>query len=181
MTCKRNNKPNKVDIKLHSPFVTMDRYGDLVDLTFCGIDKVFEGEVEVGLVHRDFEHLEGTEFGETHNVQYIKYKKGAIFRVNLGFAMKMPSGKKANVYPRSGTRKNFGVLMTNSVGQIDNKYQGTNDQWRAELYAIQDGEMCVGDRILQFEIVDIQPKIEFNFVDKLDAKDRGGYGSSGIR
>ena len=76
--------------------------------------------------------------------------------------MEMPEGKRANVYQRSGTRKNFGVLLTNHVGIIDNAYNGTQDQWMAGFYAIEDGQMKLGDRILQFEIVDVMPKVEFN-------------------
>lgn len=154
-------KKIKPQIVKHSPFVTMERKGDLIDLNYCGINEVFEGEV-------------------VDSNGNIKYKKGAIFRVSLGFAMKMPKEKKANVYPRSGTRKNFNVILTNSVGQIDNSYQGTNDIWMAEFYAIADGEMNLGDRILQFEIVDRMPRVEFEEVSSLSKKNRGGFGSTGI-
>ena len=50
----------------------------------------------------------------------IKYKAGDVVFIGLGFAMQMPKGYKANVYPRSSTFKNYGLILTNSVGQIDN-------------------------------------------------------------
>lgn len=160
--CECRKKPIKVDIELHSPHVTMKRKGDLIDLNYCGLNKVFNGEV----IQDDY----GT----------IKYKKGSIFRVSLGFAMRMPEGKKAEVYQRSGTRENFGVLLTNHVGQIDNAYNGSGDTWIAEFCAIQDGKMDLGDRVLQFEIVDVMPKVEINVVEKLGSTDRGGFGSTGV-
>lgn len=39
--------------------------------------------------------------------------------ISLGVAMELPRGFKANLYPRSSTFKNFGVILCNSVGQID--------------------------------------------------------------
>jgi dUTP pyrophosphatase len=140
----------------------LEKHGDLIDLRYCGVNKVFGGSVNY-----DFK------------TKKLKYKKGAIFRVNLGIAMNLPQGTKANVPPRSGTRKNFGVLLTNSVGQIDNNYNGTNDEWMAEFYAIQDGEMNLGDRVVQFEIIDAMRDYRFKQVDKLENINRGGYGSSG--
>ena len=153
----------KTKVVLHSPYVTMERNGDCIDLNFCGLDKVFTDNSTVCV-----------------DDKIMYYKKGSIFRVKLGFSMEMPEGKRANVYQRSGTRKNFGVLLTNHVGIIDNAYNGTDDQWMAEFYAIEDGQMKLGDRILQFEIVDIMPKVEFDVVESFDNENRGGYGSTGI-
>lgn len=160
-------------VVLHSPHVTMERNGDCIDLNFCGLDKVFR----IGNGDSPYSALDNCMMigDELH------YSKGSIFRVKLGFSMEMPEGKRANVYQRSGTRKNFGVLLTNHVGIIDNAYNGTDDQWMAEFYAIEDGQMKLGDRILQFEIVDIMPKVEFDVVESFDNENRGGYGSSGVR
>lgn len=149
----------KVNLVIKSPYVEMSRKGDLIDLNFCGLN-TFDGLL-----------LSGDK---------ISYSQGAIFKVRLGFAMELPKGKMAKVYPRSGTRKNFGVILTNSVGNIDNDYNGNEDEWMAEFYAVEDGSMKLGDRILQFEIVDIMPKVEFNVVESFDNENRGGYGSSGI-
>jgi len=155
------NEVLQVEIIKHSEYATLERNGDLIDLNFCEFKGLFQEYV--------------IEDGDV-----IRYPEGAIFKVSLGVAMKLPPNKKACIYPRSGTRKNFNVILTNSVGQIDNAYQGSNDIWMAEFYAVKDGTMRLGDRILQFDIVDVMPEVKFIEVDELVAEDRGGFGSTGI-
>ena len=111
-----------------------------------------------------------------------EYKFGDTVFVKLGFAMKMPPEKKANVYPRSGTFKNYGLLLTNSVGNIDNKYQGNEDQWCAMFWSTRSGIMNYDDRILQFEVVDrVMEKTIFELVEELGDVNRGGYNSTGVK
>lgn len=111
-----------------------------------------------------------------------KYKKGDSLFFGLGFALKVPYNKKSNVYPRSGMFKNYGFLLTNSVGQIDNSYSGNDDEWKAMMYCTRDGEINYNDRILQFEVVDrTMENIEFEVVDNLDEANRGGYSSTGVK
>ena len=95
--------------------------------------------------------------------------------------MKLPKGYKANVYPRSSTFKNYGLILTNSVGQIDNSYNGNDDQWCGMFACLKDGKMNYDDRILQFEIArTTMDDIEFEFVERLENSDnRGGFGSTG--
>ena len=57
-------------------------------------------------------------------------KKGQYVLINLGFSMKLPEGYEAHLAPRSSTYKNFGIIMTNSIGIIDESYCGDNDIWR---------------------------------------------------
>lgn len=111
------------------------------------------------------------------------YNAGDVIFVKLGFSMKMPSGYKANVYPRSSTFKNYGLILTNSVGQIDNAYSGNNDQWCAMFACLKDGSMNYDDRILQFDVVKTtMDGVEFEFVEELGStEDRGGYGSTGVK
>lgn len=111
----------------------------------------------------------------------VELKAGCDYKIPLGIAMKLPEGFKANLYPRSSTFKNYGILLVNSVGQIDNSYSGDNDEWMMHVYATRDGVIHKNDRIGQFEIVPIQPPIIFNEVDHLDGPDRGGFGSTGIQ
>ena len=110
------------------------------------------------------------------------YKQGETIFIKLGFAMKMPQGYKANVYPRSGTFANYGLLLTNSVGQIDNSYQGNEDEWCGMFYATREGIMNYDDRILQFEVVpQAMNNVVFDFVEELGDTNRGGYGSTGVK
>ena len=112
----------------------------------------------------------------------VKYKAGDVVFVGLGFAMEMPKGYKANVYPRSSTFKNYGLILTNSVGQIDNTYCGNDDEWKVMLYALKDGEIAYNDRIVQMEVMKAMPsRVNILTVDNLGGSNRGGYGSTGKR
>lgn len=110
----------------------------------------------------------------------VEMKAGEFKLIPLGVGMKLPEGYKANVYPRSSTYKNFGIILANSVGQIDNSYSGDNDQWHFPAVALRDTVIHKNDRICQFEIQKIQPEIEFEEVEHLDTESRGGIGSTGI-
>nr|WP_290987997.1 deoxyuridine 5'-triphosphate nucleotidohydrolase [Eubacterium sp.] len=109
----------------------------------------------------------------------VEMKKGDFKLIKLGVGMKLPEGYKANVYPRSSTYKNFGIILANSVGQIDNSYSGDADEWRFPAIAMRDTIIHKNDRICQFEIQKIQPEIEFIEVEHLDEESRGGIGSTG--
>ena len=109
----------------------------------------------------------------------VEMKAGDFKLISLGVSMKLPEGWKAQMYPRSSTFKNFGIIQANSVGQIDNSYSGTNDIWKFPAIALRDTVIHKNDRICQFEIVPIQPPIRFTEVQVLDDEDRGGIGSTG--
>lgn len=109
----------------------------------------------------------------------IVLKKGDFKLIPLGVAMQLPEGYKANVYPRSSTFKNFGIILANSVGQIDESYCGDSDQWMFPAIALRDTVIRKNDRICQFEIQKKQPSIYFEEVEVLGNKNRGGIGSTG--
>lgn len=111
----------------------------------------------------------------------VEMKKGDFRLIPLGVDMKLPDGYKANMYPRSSTYKNFGIIQANSVGQIDNSYSGDADEWRFPAIALRNTVIHKNDRICQFEIQKIQPEIEFIEVEHLDEVSRGGIGSTGKR
>ena len=111
-----------------------------------------------------------------------EYKFGDTLFFKLGFAMKLPKGHKANVYPRSGMFKNYGFLLTNSVGQIDNTYNGNDDEWGAMVWCTRDGVVNYDDRILQFDISKTtMDNIIFEEVEQLENTNRGGYSSTGVK
>ena len=109
----------------------------------------------------------------------VELKKGEYRLIRLGVGMKLPEGYKANVYPRSSTYKNFGIILANSVGQIDNSYSGDEDEWRFPAIALRDTVIHKNDRICQFRIMEHQPTIEFEEVEHLEGSDRGGFGITG--
>lgn len=116
---------------------------------------------------------------DLYSATEISYKTGDCFRISLGVSMQLPKGYEAHIRPRSSTFSNFGVLLTNSVGVIDNSYCGDNDIWKAEFVALRDGEIKRGERLVQFRIFENQSKIEFEEVEQLSENSRGGYGSTG--
>ena len=109
----------------------------------------------------------------------VEMKAGDFKLIRLGVGMKLPEDYKANVYPSSSTYKSFGIILANSVGQIDNSYSGDNDEWRFPAIALRDTVIHKNDRICQFEIQKIQPEVEFEEVEHLDDVSRGGFGSTG--
>jgi dUTP pyrophosphatase len=106
-------------------------------------------------------------------------KAGDFALIPLGVAMELPKGYEAHIVPRSSTYKNFGVIQANHCGIVDGSYCGDNDMWRMPVIAMRDTEIHVNDRICQFRIMKNQPQIQFDEVDKLAGKDRGGFGSTG--
>lgn len=111
----------------------------------------------------------------------VTLKKGEYQLLSLGVSIKLPKGYEALVAPRSSTFKNYGIIMANSIGIIDETYCGTNDIWRFPALATKDITIPADTRIAQFRIIKHQPKIEFIIADKLSNSNRGGIGSTGTK
>ena len=111
----------------------------------------------------------------------VSLKAGDFTLVSFGISIKIPEGYEAHVVPRSSTFKNFGILQANSYGVIDSSYCGENDIWRMPVYAVRDTKIHVNDRIAQFRIMENQPQIVFEEVERMEGKDRGGFGSTGTK
>ena len=116
---------------------------------------------------------------DLRSAEEVNMKAGEARLISLGIAVQLPKGYEAHVVPRSSTFKNFGLLQTNSCGLIDGSYCGDNDQWFFPALAMRDTEIHVNDRICQFRIMEHQPQIIFEETEKLDGKDRGGFGTTG--
>ena len=135
--------------------------------------KYFDNEID------KIEKISKGDLIDLRSAETVHLKKGEFRLIPLGVGMKLPNGYKANVYPRSSTYKNFGIILANSVGQIDASFCGENDQWMFPAIALRDTTINKNDRICQFEIQKIQPEIEFEEVEHLDETNRGGFGSTG--
>ena len=130
----------------------------------------------------DLKHIDTIEKGDWIDLraaEKINLKAGEAYKISLGVSMQLPPGYEAHVRPRSSTFKTWKILLVNSVGVIDNSYNGDNDIWFFEALAVEDTTICVNDRICQFRIVEKQPTIQFETVEHLGNSDRGGYGSTG--
>lgn len=111
----------------------------------------------------------------------VEMKAGEFKLIPLGVAMQLPFGYEAHIVPRSCTFKKFWVIQANHMGVIDESYCGDNDQWHFPAIAMRDTVIEFGDRICQFRIDTHQPDFEFNEVEHLGNKDRGGFGSTGTK
>lgn len=110
----------------------------------------------------------------------------------LGVCMEIPKGYEAIIVPRSSTFKKYGLMQTNSIGVIDNTYNGDNDEWGLPVVATRNITIPKHTRICQFRIQLSQkasvwqrlkwlfsPKIKIKCVTSLGNKARGGFGSTG--
>ena len=130
----------------------------------------------------DLKHIDTIEKGDWIDLraaENVEILAGQSCKISLGISMQLPAGYEAHVRPRSSTFKNWGILLVNSMGVIDNSYCGDNDIWFFEALAFRDTVIHVNDRICQYRIVEKQPVIQFETVEHLDNPDRGGYGSTG--
>lgn len=111
----------------------------------------------------------------------VELKSGDFKLIPLGIAMQLPEGYEAHVVPRSSTFKTYGILQVNSCGVIDGSYCGNEDMWKMPVYATRDTVIHKNDRICQFRIVENQPVIVFEETSVLENKNRGGFGTTGVK
>lgn len=112
----------------------------------------------------------------------VEMNAGEFVLISLGVSMQLPDGYHAQLVPRSSTYKNFGIIMTNSIGIIDNSYCGDNDIWRFPAICMKNGVIHKGDRIAQFRLVkNSMEDISFTAVETLGNADRGSFGSTGVK
>jgi len=171
-----SEEEKEINIKYFSedyPRLEKIEKGDWIDLR---VDSIKEWESNrCILTGKDKEKLASLPMLES----VVKYEKGDVIKFGLGVAMELPENYEAIVLPRSSTFTHWGLVQTNSSGVIDNSYNGNNDEWQIEFIAMKDGEINRFDRVCQFRIQKNQPNIKLNEVDKLENKDRGGYGTTG--
>lgn len=121
-------------------------------------------------------------------------QKGERAMIPLGVAMELPKGYEALVAPRSSTFNKYGIIMTNSLGIIDEKYNGDDDEWQFPAYCLEVHDtrynkllkeveygtlIKKNERICQFRILKHQPEFDVEVVEQLGNDNRGGFGSTG--
>lgn len=109
----------------------------------------------------------------------VDMKQGEVRIIPLGIRMKMPEGYEGILAPRSSTCLKYGIMQANSIGVIENNYCGEDDVWGMVAYAIRDTHIDRGTRIAQFRIQPMMGDVSITYVDHMDDKSRGGYGSTG--
>jgi dUTP pyrophosphatase len=139
-------------------------------------------EIRIKYFVEDLEPLEPIYKGDWIDLraaERVEMKSGEYRLIRLGVGMILPAGYEALVAPRSSTYKNFGIILANSLGVIDNSYSGDADEWHFPAVALRDTIIEKGDRICQFRILRNQPRVSFVRVDRLNDESRGGIGSTG--
>lgn len=139
-------------------------------------------EVMIKYHDKDLGKIEKIPVGDwidLRSAERVDMEKGDFHLISLGVSMKLPQGYEAHVLPRSSTFKKWGILMTNSMGIIDESYCGEDDVWKFPALAMRTTTIFKGDRICQFRIVKKMEELQFTEVDHLTDKNRGGFGSSG--
>lgn len=159
-------------------------------LTFTSIDNI-ELEIKIKYLNDEVPRINKISKGDwidLYAAEDIIIPKGESALINLGIAMQLPKGYEAHMLPRSSTFKNWGIIMTNSMGIIDESYCGNNDYWKFPAFCLKpntDYVKCTyihkGDKIAQFRIIEHMPNIKFTEVESLDNEDRGGFGSTGTK
>lgn len=152
---------------------------------FCDslVQEAVRMEKEIKIKYfNDVQEIEALEVGDwidLRSAESVDIKAEEYKLIRLGVAMELPQGYEALVAPRSSTFKNYGILLANSLGIIDESYKGDNDEWKFLAYATRDTHVEKNDRICQFRIIEHQPKIKLTKVESLGNADRGGIGSTG--
>jgi len=140
-------------------------------------------EMRIKYISNKIDKIEKIDIGDwidLRSAESVKLKAGETAMIKLGVAMELPEGYEALMVPRSSTFKNFGVIMTNSMGVIDNSYRG---EWRFPVYALRDTVIMENDRVCQFRIIKNQPKFDIVEVDGFSEETKracSGFGSTGI-
>ena len=99
--------------------------------------------------------------------------------VPLNIAIQLPDDHFALMSARSSLHKR-GLMMANGIGIGDADYRGDDDEYHAALlnFSEKDVKIEKGERIVQLIILP-RPKIELVEMEKFDAPNRGGFGSTG--
>ena len=159
----------------NTPMCTpMDRKGQIMKIK----------EIEIKYVREDVTPVAqcaGGDWIDLRTAVDVAMNAGDFKIIPLGVAMKLPENYEALVVPRSSTFKRYGIIMTNSIGVIDEAYCGNNDEWGFPVYATRACYISKNTRICQFRIIEHQPLVQLKIVENLTGKDRGGFGSTGRR
>jgi dUTP pyrophosphatase len=104
---------------------------------------------------------------------------------DLGFVVKFPPGFWGLVVPRSSLGKK-GTMLANTVGVIDNDYQGPTDTIKAVFRNLTDVAQFYykGDRLCQLILMPVLKPEElcidwYDTVEEIEGESRGGFGSTG--
>ena len=92
----------------------------------------------------------------------------------------VPPGYMLMVAARSSLPVRKGLVVPNGVGVVDQDYHGPEDEIRVQVYNLRDESVVVerGERLAQGILVRVA-QVEWDEVRDIQARSRGGFGSTG--
>ena len=111
----------------------------------------------------------------------VEIGAGMVGYVPLNIAVETPSGHFLLLAARSSLHKK-GLMLANGLAIGDPDFCGDEDEYKAALLNFTNAKVLVqkGDRILQGMFLKHEP-MEWEEVEKMDNKTRGGFGSTGTK
>jgi len=105
----------------------------------------------------------------------------SIGYIPLNVVIEVPKGYFLILVARSSTHKK-GLWMANGIGILDPDFSGDEDEPKAVYYNFTDNPVVVekGERIAQGLVIK-REDIEWQEVDKMENKTRGGFGTTGTK
>ena len=100
--------------------------------------------------------------------------------IPTGLIICTPPGHMLLIAARSSTPIKKGLMIANGIGIVDQDYCGPDDEIKLQLFNFTDKpvEIKKGDRIAQGLFLKLD-HVEWEEVRQLNAKTRGGFGSTG--
>ncbi len=105
---------------------------------------------------------------------------GKIRYIPAGIYISLPEGYEAQIRPRSGLARKYGVSIVNSPGTVDSDYRGEVGVILVNL-GTEPVTVTRGMRIAQMVIQEVV-RADWDMVDSLDRTERneGGFGGTGL-
>lgn len=106
---------------------------------------------------------------------------GKVEYIPLKVAVKIPKGYFVLIASRGSTHK-LGITLANSVGVGDYDYCGNDDEYFYAALNFTKKKVVIerGMRIAQMLILPVE-KVRMQEVEKLTARNRGAFGTTGVR
>jgi dUTP pyrophosphatase len=100
--------------------------------------------------------------------------------VATGLVVEVPAGMFLAIFARSSTPLKRQLMVANGVGVVDPDYCGPDDEVKIAVLNVSDAPVEVrrGDRLAQGIFLPA-PRVEWDEVEALRAKSRGGFGATG--
>ena len=123
-------------------------------------------------------HTSGAVAFDLYSRVDITIKPKSLERLPTNVIIATPKGYMLEIKDRSSTLKKKGLLV--STGFIDNDYCGEEDEILLQVYNLTDNDVIVekGERLGQGAFVKVEIS-EWEEVEIMEEKNRGGFGSTG--